>query len=217
MMRFALMLEPQQGLTYAEQLAIAKRAEAAGFETLFRSDHYLSFPGPDDNPTTDAWTVVAGLARETSRIGLGVLVSPVTFRHAGAFAKVVSTVDEMSSGRVEVGVGAGWNDEEHRAYGLPFPDIAVRAQMLEETLEILHGLWEGDDGWSFAGQHWRVDGARFRAKGAARRARCGSRPAGPTSSTSPRPTSTRWRRRTRSSTRSSGPSGGTRRAWSVHR
>jgi F420-dependent oxidoreductase-like protein len=164
MMRFALMLEPQQGLTYAEQLAIAQRAEAAGFETLLRSDHYLSFPGPDDNPTTDAWTVIAGLARETSRIGLGVLVSPVTYRHAGSFAKVVSTVDEMSGGRIEVGVGAGWNDEEHAAYGLPFPDIAVRAAMLEETLAILHGLWEGDDGWTFAGQHWQVQGARFRAK-----------------------------------------------------
>ena len=163
-MRFALMLEPQQGLSYADQLAIAKRAEAAGFETLLRSDHYLSFPGPDDNPTTDAWTVLAGLARETTRIGLGVLVSPVTYRHAGSFAKVVSTVDEMSGGRVEVGVGAGWNDDEHRAYGLPFPDIAVRAQMLEETLEILHGLWEGADGWSFTGQHWTVDGGRFRAK-----------------------------------------------------
>jgi F420-dependent oxidoreductase-like protein len=164
MMRFALMLEPQQGLTYAEQLAITQRAEAAGFETLLRSDHYLSFPGPDDNPTTDAWTVLAGLARETTRIGLGVLVSPVTFRHAGTFAKVVATVDEMSDGRVEVGVGAGWNDDEHQAYGLPFPDIAVRAVMLEETLEILRGLWEGDDGWSFAGQHWQVEGGRFRAK-----------------------------------------------------
>ena len=120
-MRFALMIEPQQGMSYGDQVAVAKRAEANGFEALFRSDHYASFPGPAGMPTTDAWTVVAGLARETERIGLGVLVSPVTFRHAGSFAKVVTTVDEMSGGRVEVGVGAGWNDLEHRQLGLPFP------------------------------------------------------------------------------------------------
>ena len=112
-MRFALMLESQQGLSYGDHVAIAKRAEANGIETLFRSDHYTSFPGPGGQPTTDAWTVMAGLARETDRIGLGVLVSPVTFRHPGSFAKVVTTVDEMSGGRIEVGVGAGWN--EHRA------------------------------------------------------------------------------------------------------
>ena len=98
-MRFALMIEPQQGLSYGDQVAVAKRAEANGFEALFRSDHYASFPGPAGKPTTDAWTVLAGLARETDRIGLGVLVSPVTFRHLGNFAKVVTTVDEMSGGR----------------------------------------------------------------------------------------------------------------------
>ena len=125
-MRFALMIEPQQGLTYGQQVAIAKRAEANGFETLFRSDHYASFPGPGAMPTTDAWTVLAGLARDTDRIGLGALVSPVTFRHPGSFAKVVTTVDEMSGGRVEVGVGAGWNDLEHRQLGLDFPPIEAR-------------------------------------------------------------------------------------------
>ena len=163
-MRFALMIEAQQGLSYADQLAVARRAEAAGFEAMFRSDHFLSFPGPSDNRTTDAWTVLAGLARETTTLGLGVLVSPVTFRHAGHLAKVAITVDEMSGGRVEVGVGAGWNDGEHAAYGLRFPDISERADMLEETLEILHGLWEGPDGWSFSGAHWSVDGALFRPK-----------------------------------------------------
>ena len=120
-MRFALMLESQQGLSYGDHVAIAKRAEANGIETLFRSDHYTSFPGPTGQPTTDAWTVMAGLARETERIGLGVLVSPVTFRHPGSFAKVVTTVDEMSGGRIEVGVGAGWNDLEHRQLGLDVP------------------------------------------------------------------------------------------------
>lgn len=163
-MRFVLMIEPQQGLTYAEQLAIAQRAEAAGFEALFRSDHYESFPGPSDNPTTDAWAVLAGLARETTRIGLGTLVSPVTFRLPGNFAKVAATVDEMSGGRIEVGLGAGWHDVEHQRYGFPFPPIGERADMLEEQLEILHGLWSGPDGWSFHGRHYSVEDALFRAK-----------------------------------------------------
>jgi F420-dependent oxidoreductase-like protein len=163
-MRFALMIEPQQGLSYAEQLEIARHAEAGGFETLFRSDHYESFPGPDDNQTTDAWAVLAGLARETTRIGLGALVSPVTFRSPGNLAKVVTTVDHMSGGRIEVGLGAGWNDSEHRRYGLPFPPISERAGMLEEQLEILHGLWTEPDGWSFHGKHYTIEDALFRAK-----------------------------------------------------
>lgn len=163
-MRFALMIEPQQGMTYGDQVAVAKRAEANGFEALFRSDHYASFPGPAGRPTTDAWTVLAGLARETERIGLGALVSPVTFRHAGSFAKVVTTVDEMSGGRVEVGVGAGWNDVEHRQLGLPFPPINERADWLEDQLAVLHGLWGEPDGWSFEGQHVRVGDALFRPK-----------------------------------------------------
>lgn len=163
-MRFALMTEPQMGLTYADQLAVVQRAEAAGFETFFRSDHYESFPGETDQPTTDAWAVLAGLARDTSRIGLGVLVSPVTFRTPGNLAKVAVTVDELSGGRVEVGVGAGWHADEHRRHGFPFPDIAERADMLEETLEILRGLWEAPDGWSFEGAHYTIDDAFFRPK-----------------------------------------------------
>src|SRR5256885_3077686 len=131
-MRFALMIEPQQGLTYAGQLAIAQAAEAAGFEALFRSDHYQSFPGPEDNPTTDAWTVLAGLARETSRIRLGTLVSPVTFRLPGNIAKVVATVDEMSGGRVEPGPRAGRHQGAHRRHALPFPPLAERADQAAE-------------------------------------------------------------------------------------
>src|SRR3954468_22996773 len=107
------MLEPQQGLSYEEQSEIARLAEDLGFEALFRSDHYQSFPGPSGLPTTDAWAVLAGLARDTSRIRLGALVSPVTFRLPGNFAKVVATVHDMSGGRVEVALGAGWNEEEH--------------------------------------------------------------------------------------------------------
>jgi F420-dependent oxidoreductase-like protein len=161
-MRFALMIEPQQGLSYLEQLAIARTAEAAGFETLLRSDHYTSFPGEAGLPTTDAWTVVAGLARETARIRLGVLVSPVTFRIPGTLAKIVGTVDEMSGGRIEVGMGAGWNDEEHAELGIPFPVLGERFDRLEEALAILHGLWTEPDGWSYEGRFWQVRGARLR-------------------------------------------------------
>lgn len=175
-MRFALMIEAQQGLSYAEQLAIAQRAEAAGFEAMFRSDHYESFPGESGQPTTDAWAVLAGLARETTRIGLGVLVSPVTFRTPGNLAKVVATVDEMSGGRIEFGVGAGWNEVEHRRHGFPFPEIAERAERLEETLEVIHGLWEGPDGWSFIGKHVAVEDALFRRKPGANPGRNGERP-----------------------------------------
>ncbi len=163
-MRFVLMIEAQQGLTYAEQLEIARRAGDAGFEAFFRSDHYESFPGPADNPTTDAWAVLAGLARETEGIGLGVLVSPVTFRHPGNLAKIVTTVDEMSGGRIEVGLGAGWNDSEHRRYGFAFPPIEERADLLEEQLEIVHGLWTEPDGWSFDGRHYRVQDAKTRPR-----------------------------------------------------
>jgi F420-dependent oxidoreductase-like protein len=174
--RFALMIEPQQGLSYAQQLEIARLAEDAGFETLFRSDHYEGIPDDRRAVSTDAWTVLAGLARETTRIGLGALVSPVTYRLPGSFAKVVLTVDEMSGGRIEVGVGAGWHEDEHRRHGLPFPPIGDRADMLEETLEILHGLWEESDGWSFRGRHWTIEDARFRPKPGSLPGRNGGRP-----------------------------------------
>jgi F420-dependent oxidoreductase-like protein len=163
-MRFALMIEPQQGLTYVEQLGLARLADRIGFEAFFRSDHYRSFPGPDDCPTTDAWTVLAGLARETTRIRLGTLVSPVTFRHPGSLAKIVTTVDEMSGGRVELGVGAGWNEAEHLGLGLAFPAIGERADLLEDELAILHGLWEQPDGWSYDGELIRVAETSFHPK-----------------------------------------------------
>ena len=167
-MRFALMIEPQQGLSYDEQLAVVQRAEAVGFESFFRSDHYQSFPGPSGEPTTDAWAVLAGLARETTTITLGTLVSPVTFRYFGNLAKVVTTVDEMSGGRVEFGIGAGWNEPEHRQLGLPFPEIGERADMLEEQFAVLHGLWGEPDGWSFDGKHVTIEDASFHAKPVAR-------------------------------------------------
>ena len=147
------MTEPQQGLTYDDILALARAAEAAGLEAFFRSDHYGSFAGPPDGATTDAWATLAGLARDTTTIRIGSLVSPVTFRIPGSFAKVVATVDEMSGGRVEVGMGAGWNDEEHEQLGIPFPPLKERYDRLEEALAIVHGLWTEPDGWDFDGTH----------------------------------------------------------------
>jgi F420-dependent oxidoreductase-like protein len=155
-MRYALMTEPQQGLTYDEILAVACTAEESGIEAYFRSDHYASFPGGEGLPTTDAWTTLAGLARETTTIRLGVLVSPVTFRVPGNLAKVIQTVDEMSDGRVEAGFGAGWNEAEHEQLGIPFPGIGERYDMLEEQMAIIHGIWTEPDGWSYTGDHWRV-------------------------------------------------------------
>ena len=159
-MRYALMTEPQQGLSYDENLALARTAEASGIEAFFRSDHYASFPGASGLPTTDAWTVLAGIARETTTIRLGVLVSPVTFRIPGSFAKVIQTADEMSGGRIEAGFGAGWNEEEHAQLGIPFPPLGTRYDMLAEELAIIHGLWTEPDGWSHEGEFWQVRGAR---------------------------------------------------------
>jgi F420-dependent oxidoreductase-like protein len=163
-MRFALMTEPQQGYSYQDLLDTALAAEEAGFETFFRSDHYTSFPGRPGLPTTDAWTTLAGLARDTRRIGLGTMVSPVTFRLPGVLAKIVATVDEMSGGRVEVGVGAGWNEAEHAQLGIPYPDVKGRVDRLEESLAILRGLWDEPDGWTFEGRHYQVRGSLFRPR-----------------------------------------------------
>ncbi len=162
-MRYALMSEPQQGLSYEEILALARTVEAAGIEAYFRSDHYGSFPPPDER-TTDAWATLAGLARETSTLRLGTLVSPMTFRIPGSLAKVVATVDEMSNGRIELGMGAGWNDSEHAELGIPFPDLRERYDRLEEGVAIVHGLWTEPDGWSYPGRFWRVSGARLRPR-----------------------------------------------------
>ena len=163
-MRFALMTEPQQGLSYEEVLALARTAEAAGLEAFFRSDHYASFPGAAGQPTTDAWATLAGLARETTTIRIGSLVSPVTFRIPGAFAKLTATVDEMSGGRLEVGMGAGWNDDDHHPLGIRYPPLTERYDMLEEALAIVHGLWTEPDGWSYPGRLWQVQDALFRPR-----------------------------------------------------
>src|SRR5918999_99999 len=155
-MRYALMTEPQQGLSYEEIRDAARTAEEAGIEAFFRSDHYASFPGGSGKPTTDAWTTLAGLARETERIRLGTLVSPVTFRIPGSLAKVIQTVEERGGGRGGGGCGPGWNDEDHAQLGTPSPPIGTRYEMLTEELAIIHGLWTQGDGWSFDGRHWQV-------------------------------------------------------------
>ncbi|WP_300681410.1 LLM class F420-dependent oxidoreductase [Nocardioides sp.] len=149
-MELRIFTEPQQGATYDDLLAVALEAEELGFGAFFRSDHYLKMgdvtgePGP-----TDAWTTLAGLARDTETIRLGTLVTSATFRHPGVLAVQVAGVDQMSGGRVEFGLGAGWYVEEHDAFGLPFPDIKERFDRLEEQLELITGLWNAPAGELF--------------------------------------------------------------------
>jgi F420-dependent oxidoreductase-like protein len=142
--------EPQQGASYDQLLAVARETEALGFAAFFRSDHYLKMGSASGLPaTTDAWVTLAGLARDTSTIRLGTLVSPVTFRSVGTFAVTVAEVDQMSGGRIDIGVGAGWYEAEHVAYGLPFPSASERYDLLEDQLAILHGLWSSVSGAVF--------------------------------------------------------------------
>ncbi|MFC4038933.1 LLM class F420-dependent oxidoreductase [Dactylosporangium siamense] len=154
-MRLAVFIEPQLGATYEEQLAFAQRAERLGFEGFFRSDHYLATRGGAPGPT-DSWVTLGALARETSTIRLGTLVSSATFRYPGPLAVAVAQVDAMSGGRVELGLGTGWFEREHAAYGIPFPPVGERFDRLEEQLEILTGLWSTPEGdtFSFEGRHY---------------------------------------------------------------
>ncbi|HLI24870.1 MAG TPA: LLM class F420-dependent oxidoreductase [Acidimicrobiales bacterium] len=151
--------EPQQGATYEQLLAMALAAEESGFDAFFRSDHYLAMGGADGRPgPTDSWVTLAGLARETSRVRLGTLVTSATFRLPGPLAISVAQVDVMSGGRVELGLGTGWYDDEHRAYGIPFPGVGERFERLEEQLQVVTGLWETPEGerFSFAGRHYQL-------------------------------------------------------------
>lgn len=161
-MEFALFTEPQQGATYDQLLAVARAAESAGFGAFFRSDHYLAMGGGDGLPgPTDAWVTLAGLARETERIRLGTLVSSATFRLPGPLAVTVAQVDAMSGGRVELGLGTGWYEAEHLAYGIPFPALAERFDVLEEQLAVVTGLWTTPLGerFDFAGDHVTIEGS----------------------------------------------------------
>jgi F420-dependent oxidoreductase-like protein len=151
--------EPQQGASYDDLVAVAREAESLGFDAFFRSDHYLKMGDVSGEPgPTDAWTTLAGLARETERIRLGTLVTAATFRLPGPLAVSVAQVDAMSGGRVELGLGSGWYEEEHTAYGIPFPPLGERFDRLEEQLAIVTGLWETpvDERFSFAGKHYQL-------------------------------------------------------------
>jgi len=153
--RFCLMIEGQQGVTWKGWLALAEAAERLGFEGLFRSDHYFSSGGVGGRGSTDAWGLLAALAARTERIRLGTLVSPVTFRLPSVLAKNAATVDEVSGGRVEIGMGAGWWTEEHTQFGIPFPPTRERFEMLEEQLEIVHRLLT-EERFSFEGTHYSL-------------------------------------------------------------
>jgi F420-dependent oxidoreductase-like protein len=149
-MTMRVFTEPQQGASYDQLLAVARTAEECGYGAYFRSDHYLKMGSVSGRPgVTDAWTTLAGLARDTATIRLGTLVTPVTFRPVGSFPVIAAEVDHMSGGRIEVGLGAGWYDGEHAAFGLPFPPLKARFDLLEDQLDILHGVWSTPAGETF--------------------------------------------------------------------
>ena len=156
---FRVFVEPQQGASYSDQLAVAQAAESLGFSAFFRSDHYLAMSGDGLPGPTDSWVTLGGIARETSTIRLGTLVTSATFRHPGPLAISVAQVDEMSNGRVEFGIGTGWFEKEHLAYAIPFPPLRERFARLTEQLELITGLWTAPVGETFdyAGAHYAVN------------------------------------------------------------
>lgn len=158
-MQLRIFTEPQQGATYDDLVVVAQATERLGFDAFFRSDHYQRIgAGPDGAGSTDAWITLAGLARETSRIRLGTLVTPATFRLPGPLAISVAQVDAMSGGRVELGMGTGWFDQEHASYGIPFPPLGERFEHLTEQLEIITGMWGTpvDETFTYAGAHYQL-------------------------------------------------------------
>jgi F420-dependent oxidoreductase-like protein len=158
-MDLRVFVEPQQGATYEDQVTVAKTSEQLGFDAFFRSDHYLSMGSGDGLPgPTDSWVTLGAIARETSRIRLGTMVTAATFRLPGPLAISVAQVDQMSGGRVELGIGTGWYDDEHRAYGIAFPDVVERFDRFAEQVEIIDGLWRTPPGatYSFDGAHYKL-------------------------------------------------------------
>jgi F420-dependent oxidoreductase-like protein len=162
-MRFAVMIEGQEGVAWDDWVALARACERLGFEALFRSDHYLSVMGGAERGSLDAWATVSALAAITSELRLGTLVSPATFRHPSVLAKNAVTADHVSGGRIDVGLGTGWNEPEHRAYGFPFPRMRERMDRLAEQLEIVTRSWQ-DGAFSFRGEHYSVDELDARPK-----------------------------------------------------
>jgi F420-dependent oxidoreductase-like protein len=155
-MRACLMIEGQEDVTWDQWRALAAACEKHGYEGLFRSDHYLSVEGRRERGSLDAWTTLGALAAITSRIRLGTLVSPTTLRHPSVLAKGAVTVDHVSGGRVELGIGAGWHESEHRAYGFPFADLRARMDVMAEQLEIVARSWK-EGSFSFQGEHYRIE------------------------------------------------------------
>jgi F420-dependent oxidoreductase-like protein len=157
-MDLRIFIEPQQGATYTDQLRVAKAAEDLGFDAFFRSDHFLAMGGDGLPGPSDSWVTLGAIARETSRIRLGTMVTAATFRLPGPLAISVAQVDEMSGGRVELGLGTGWFEKEHAAYGIAFPEVRERFDRFAEQLEIVHGLWTTPVGetYSFDGEHYQL-------------------------------------------------------------
>lgn len=163
--RMRILMEPRHGASYDEILTLARATEAAGFDAFFRSDHLFGVdPADHEYRPTDCWTTLGGLARDTERVRLGALMGAATFRSPGLLATIVASVDQMSGGRVELGLGTGWYDREHAAFGLPFPPVRERFDRFSEQLEVITGLWNtppGEDpGFSFSGEHYRIDANR---------------------------------------------------------
>ena len=157
-MQLCLMIEGQESVSWPAWVALARACEEHGVPALFRSDHYLNLDGQHpDRGALDAWATVCGLAAVTSTLRLGTLVSPATFRHPSNLAKLATTADHISEGRIELGLGAGWHEREHAAYGFPFPATAERIDVLEEQLQVVLGNW-GEARFSFDGSHYRLDG-----------------------------------------------------------
>ena len=155
-MRVCLMIEGQEGVTWDQWRALASTAEEAGFETLFRSDHYESLGGPPNTGSLDAWSTINALAALTSTIKLGTLVSPATFRHPSVLARMATTADHVSGGRVELGIGAGWHEGEHRSFGFPFDTVKDRFDRYAEQIEIVHRSWH-DEPFDFSGRYYTLE------------------------------------------------------------
>jgi F420-dependent oxidoreductase-like protein len=163
-MRVCLMIEGQEGVTWEQWRALAGTCEQHGFDALFRSDHYLSVQDRRERGALDAWTTIAALAATTSTLRLGTLVSPASFRHPSVLAKAVVTADHVSGGRVELGMGTGWWQAEHEAYGFPFADARTRMDVLAEQLEIVHRQWTTEEPFDLSGEHYTLRGCQARPK-----------------------------------------------------
>src|SRR5215471_20812009 len=157
------MIEGQEGVSWPQWCALADACEEHGVESLFRSDHYISQSDETGNVAHDAWTTLAGLAVRTTTLRLGTLVSPATFRLPGMLANAAATVDHISSGRIELGIGGGWMEREHRAYGFPFPETSTRMELLAEQVEIVHRLWT-EDRVDHRGRHYVLEDAPAQPK-----------------------------------------------------